>query len=203
MMKFWSGETQRPGVRVPSTPLRFIISYFLILTMPKAKDVMRSFIVEVDTESYIKEVASLMKEKKVGSVIVKKDNNPIGIITERDVLYKVVAEGKDPSKVKAKEIMSSPLITVDKETDLEEVLKIFKEKGIRRLPVKEGDKIVGIITLRSIIGDLRSVEEVTKDFEKIQGYICAFCGSVFPTEKDLSKHIDRVHIGAGILEGRR
>jgi len=171
--------------------------------MPKAKELMRTFIVDADLDSSIKDIANLMKEKQTGSVLIKKGNEYVGIITERDILYKVVAEGKDPSKVKAKEIMSTPLITIDKDAELEKIIHIFKEKKIRRLPVKDGERIIGIITLRSIIGDLKSVEEPTEEFEKVTGYICAFCGSVFPTDKDLSKHIDRVHIGAGILEGRR
>ncbi len=171
--------------------------------MPKVEEVMRRFLVTVNVDDNVQYVAELMKDKKVGSVLIKDKNEYVGIITERDILYKVVAEGKNPKEVKAKEIMSSPLITIDKGSDLEEAKKIFREKGIRRLPVRDGKEIVGIISLRSLVGDLRISEETTEEVEEIKGFICAFCGSLFKDEKELSKHIDRVHIGAGVLEGRR
>ncbi len=171
--------------------------------MPKVKDFMRTFLVSANVDDSIKNIAELMRDKKIGSVLIEDKGKYVGIITERDILYKVVAEGKDPRTVKAKEIMSTPLITIDKESDIEESKKIFREKGIRRLPVSDGGKIVGIITLRSIVGDLRTTEETTQEIEEIKGFICAFCGSLFNDEKELSKHIDRAHIGAGVLEERR
>jgi CBS domain-containing protein len=171
--------------------------------MPKVEDKMRKFIVSASVEDNIRYIAELMKEKKVGSVLIKEGNQYVGIITERDILYKVVAEGKDPIKTKAKEIMSSPLITIEKDKDISEAIKIFKEKNIRRLPVRDGNEIIGILTLRTLIGDLKPGEEITQEIEEIKGLVCAFCGSIFTNEKELSKHIDRVHIGAGILEERR
>jgi len=163
----------------------------------------RTYIFSINYEENIKAAAEIMKEKKVGSLLVKKDNEYVGIITERDILYKVVAEGKDIIKTKVGEIMSSPLITIDYNSTVKEALEKFKIHNIRRLVVVDKGKIIGILTLRSIIGDIRSLDKETLEFETVKGVICAYCGMIFENEKDLSKHIDRIHIGAGVLEERR
>ena len=169
----------------------------------KISPFVRTHIFSVDYEESIEKAAEIMKEKKIGSLLVKKDNQYVGIITERDILYKVVAEGKDITKTKVGEIMSSPLITIDYNSNVKEALDKFKAHNIRRLVVVDKGKVVGILTLRSIVGDIRSLDKETFEFETIKGVICAYCGIIFENEKELSKHIDRVHIGAGILEERR
>jgi CBS domain-containing protein len=162
----------------------------------------RKNIVVVNYNESIRNTAEIMKQKRIGSVLIEKDKKIVGIITERDILYKVVAEGKDVNNTKASEIMSSPLITINKNATVKEALEKFKQYNIRRLPVRDNGNIIGIITLRNVVGDILSLAKET-ELEEIKGFICPYCESIFATEKDLSKHIDRVHIGAGILETRR
>ena len=76
---------------------------------------------------------------------------PIGIITDRDIAIKVIMKNRRPSGIKAKEIMSSPLITIEPEASIEKACKLLAENGIRRLPVIENDKLVGIISVRNIL----------------------------------------------------
>ncbi len=96
-----------------------------------------------------------MKEKKVGSVLVYRGGIPIGILTERDVLYKVTSEGLDPERVKVSAVMSSPLVTIRKGEPAENALKLMKEHGIRRvLVLDERGKPYGLVVQKQMLGDL-------------------------------------------------
>ena len=97
-------------------------------------------------------ISNLMKEGKVGSIIIMDQNNkPVGIITERDIVRRAVSDCKDPSITKATEIMSNPLITVEKDTYLYEAAKKMVKNNIRRLPVVKNNTLVGIVTVTDII----------------------------------------------------
>ena len=91
-----------------------------------------------------------MKKLSVGCVIVTDDNKPVGIITERDFVTKIAAEGR-PLFTEIKEVMSVPLITIDGEDTIWEASELMKEKSIHKLPVKEDDKITGIVTTSDIV----------------------------------------------------
>jgi CBS domain-containing protein len=169
-----------------------------------------------------------MNSKNTSSIIVRLRNSeePIGIVTDRDILYRVVAEGKDPSKVMLKEIMSSPLHTVGKDVLVKDAVSIMRNKGIRRLVImnknksaetesslsaKENDKtsILGVLTLMSIVGESSNQSISLADIDisdsiivsKNIAIVCPYCGSKFDNKNDLSKHMDRIHIGSGLLEG--
>ena len=97
-------------------------------------------------------ISNLMKEGKVGSIIIMDQNNkPVGIITERDIVRRGVSDSKDPKTTKATEIMSNPLITVEKDTYLYEAAKKMVKNKIRRLPVVKNNTLVGIVTVTDII----------------------------------------------------
>ena len=97
-------------------------------------------------------ISNLMKEGKVGSIIIiNQNNNPVGIITERDIVRRVISEEKDPKTTTTTEIMSSPLITVERDTYLYDVAKKMVKNKIRRLPVVEDNTLVGIVTVTDII----------------------------------------------------
>ena len=92
----------------------------------------------------------LKKWKKIGCVIITEDSKPIGIITERDFVTKVAAEGR-PLFTEISEVMSSPLITIEPEETIWEASEMMKEKMIHKLPVKENDEIIGIVTTTDIV----------------------------------------------------
>jgi len=112
--------------------------------------VMSKNILTLDKSTTLQEAAEHMKKLNVGCVIVTENNNPIGIITERDFVTKIAAEGR-PLFTEIKEVMSSPLITIDPEETIWEASELMKEKLIHKLPVKENDEIVGIITTTDIV----------------------------------------------------
>lgn len=168
----------------------------------KIKEVADTNVTILDENTTVAEAVKIMHEKDISSVLVNKKGSKdlAGIMTERDVLYKVVAENKGPFKVQLKDVMSSPVLTIDESSTVREAVAIMRQKRIRRLPVLGKDGIVGIVTLRSVVGNIpsQSVELVEVDTSKIS---CPYCGSKFENKEDLSKHIDRLHIGSGLLEG--
>jgi malate dehydrogenase (oxaloacetate-decarboxylating) len=123
-----------------------------VISQGYVKDFMRRSVYYVDFDATVYEASKIMKAHDVGSVIVKLNDKPVGIVTERDILLKVVGEGKDPKKVKVGEIMSSPLITVRADDTIEEALRKMSIYGFRRMPVvgKNG-KIIGIFAQRFLI----------------------------------------------------
>ena len=117
----------------------------------RVKDIMHD-VTPVPIESSITEAAKIMNRKLIGSVLAVKDGEPVGIVTERDILRKVVAKGKDPRTTSVYEIMNSPLITTHKDTLLPDALSIFRKHYIRRLLITDDDgKIIGIITHRNVV----------------------------------------------------
>ena len=171
--------------------------------------------VTLSEDTLVGEAAKVMRGKDVLSILVttsKDSNEPIGIVTERDILYRVVAENKDPFKVTLKNVMSSPLITIAEEESVRDAILLMRSKHIRRLVVKKpgGSNIItGLITLMSIVGnvpsdkvDLAEVEMPANVFEiEAAKIICPYCQSQFKDKAEMSKHIDRIHIGSGLLEG--
>jgi signal-transduction protein with cAMP-binding, CBS, and nucleotidyltransferase domain len=113
-------------------------------------EVMSKNILTLDKSTTLQEAAEHMKKLNVGCVIVTDSDNPIGIITERDFVTKIAAEGR-PLFTEIKEVMSSPLITIDPEETIWEASELMKEKLIHKLPVKENGGIVGIITTTDIV----------------------------------------------------
>lgn len=110
------------------------------------------------------ETSKVMMEKSLGYAIVLDEGKPVGIVTERDLVLKVMAQGKNPSSVKASEIMSTPLITIDPDASLEEAVKIMVKNGIRRLAVVRGGIIYGMFTARDLARHFNEYEDrLTRD----------------------------------------
>jgi CBS domain-containing protein len=101
-------------------------------------------------ESSVVDAARVIRDEDIGDVIVLKDDEICGIVTDRDIVVRAVAEGREPSQVKLEEICSSDLTTLSPSDTVEEAIRRMREKAIRRLPVVENGKPVGIVSL----GDL-------------------------------------------------
>ncbi|MBN2518606.1 MAG: CBS domain-containing protein [Candidatus Altiarchaeota archaeon] len=104
----------------------------------------------VPEDATVRDVAKLMTQRRIGSVLVKTKRG-IGILTERDITGKVVIEALDPNKMKAGDIMTFPVKTVEADAEIYEVCGIFSENDFRRLPVVENGQVIGIITTRDIV----------------------------------------------------
>ncbi len=112
---------------------------------------MRHTIYSIVGEDTCVQAAKIMKTHGVGSVFIAEKEEIIGILTERDILNRVIGEGLDPSKVKAHDVMSSPLITIDSDAKVHEALEIMALHDFRRLPVVENGKVVGLLAQRFMI----------------------------------------------------
>jgi len=102
------------------------------------------------------DVADEMDVKTVGCVVVVEDGVPVGIITDRDLVCRVVAQDRDPEKTRAEEIMTTDIVTSHRTEDLEGVLRTMKERSIRRMPIVDDGKLVGIVTLDDVLVQLGS-----------------------------------------------
>jgi len=119
--------------------------------MLEVGDVMTPKVITEDEETLVTKLSKDMELAGIGSVVITKVGKPVGIVTDRDIALKIFASKRNPSEVKAKEIMSSPLITIEPDVSLEKACELMADGGIRRLPVIEDDKLVGIISLRNIL----------------------------------------------------
>jgi CBS domain-containing protein len=115
------------------------------------RDVMTKSIKTVKTDDTVHDAVKKMNKFDIGSVIVMSSGRPVGIITETNVMRRIVEPRMDPATVWTKDIMSSPLTTIDLNAALEEAAKIMADKRINRLPVIDGDKLVGVISSTDIV----------------------------------------------------
>ncbi|MEM2994482.1 MAG: CBS domain-containing protein [Candidatus Bathyarchaeia archaeon] len=116
----------------------------------KVEDVMIKEVITIDEKSTVKEAAEIMNKFEIGCLIAVKKGKAVGIITERDLLKRVVAEAKNANKTKVKDIMSSPLVVAEPRMDLEEAVKLMFQMKIKKLPVVEEKRLVGLVTLTDI-----------------------------------------------------
>ncbi len=114
------------------------------------EDIMTKVPVIGGPELTAKDLGTLMRSWKVGSVIIVEDGRPVGIVTERDFVEKIVAENRLPSEVRAKQIMSQPLVTIGPRESVAEAGRRMARRGFRRLPVVVGDQLVGMLTENDI-----------------------------------------------------
>jgi len=162
------------------------------------RDVMTSQVISVPESESVERVAKLMDQRNIGSVIVTDEKGrPVGIITERDIVKRVAAKNLLPSEIRAKEIMSAPLITVNPSEKISEAARKMSMLGVRRLVVMDKGDLIGIVTSRDIVGitpelisvitERAAISEGTLVREKtpLAGY-CDNCGQW----SDLLKEVD-------------
>lgn len=125
-------------------------------------EIMSKELVTVRRDATIREAAALMKQRDVGSLLVVADDAPSGIITEKDLVNKVVAEDRKPSDLRVEDIMSSPVLTVTPYQEVMEAARIMADRGIRRLAVVENDDVVGLITEKDILRIWPAMIEVAR-----------------------------------------
>ncbi|MEM1514796.1 MAG: CBS domain-containing protein [Candidatus Bathyarchaeia archaeon] len=161
------------------------------------KDVMSSPVITVSEEASAHDAAKLMRDNNIGCVIVStKDGKPVGIITEKDLVTRIVAENIRPSEITAKEVMSAPLITIDAEKTISEAAKEMNHYDVRRLAVMYKGNLVGIITSEDILSVTPELIEIIQERAKIStseeheeklslaGY-CDYCGAWSDNLKDI------------------
>jgi CBS domain-containing protein len=130
--------------------------------MPTVKDIMTKDVITIESNKSVFEAAELMSEKGVGCVIVLIKAFPVGIITERDIVRRIVAKHSSLD-VKVIEVMTKTLITVDPDASLKDAARLMSTNKIRRLPVLKNNKLVGIVVASDFvrnIGKKTTTEEI-------------------------------------------
>jgi CBS domain-containing protein len=120
------------------------------------RDIMTRSMVMIDYDKTAMEAAKIMTEKGISSVFVVRDNNPIGIVTERDFIKKVCATGLPAAQVQIGTIMSEILTTADPQTPIDVAVQRMVNHKIRRLPIMDRGKLVGIVTVTDLAKHLRT-----------------------------------------------
>lgn len=112
---------------------------------------MTSSVVTLDTGASVREAAETMARRRIGCIVVVEKDKPVGMVTERDILEKVVAPGLDSATIKMREIMSYPLISVQPDESIIKAARTMRREKVRRLVVLENDKLVGVVTERDLL----------------------------------------------------
>ena len=116
----------------------------------KVEDVMTKEVITIDETATIKEAAEIMDKNEISCLIALRKGRAIGIITERDLLKRIIVEAKNPEKTKVGKVMSSPLAVVAVGTDLETALRLMFLKKIKKLPIVNKESILGLVSLTDI-----------------------------------------------------
>ncbi len=115
------------------------------------RDAMSKDVKVVRPDTLVKEVVATMNKFDIGSIVVLQSDRPVGIITERDILKRTVEPCLAPEALRAREVMSSPVTTINATVSIDEAAKIMAKKRIKRLLVMDNGKLVGIITFTDIV----------------------------------------------------
>ena len=149
------------------------------------REVMKLNPTTIDANATTAEAARAMCRDEVGSCIVLQNNLPIGIVTEEDFNCKVMAKDRKPGEVYVKEVMSTPLITIDSDAAIADAARMMVINRVRRLPVVNAEKkVIGILTVRDILSVANEINEIMNDLiviNRMNDYhagVCDRCGSM-------------------------
>lgn len=134
--------------------------------MTTARDIMSKKVITMESSSSAADIAKLMAKNKVSSVVITKDEKPFGMVTERDMVSKVVAQNKKPSEIKTVELMSSPIVVVSPLTPADEVAEKMILNKIRCVVVANAKEPLGIITVTDFVKHLHSMLASDEDYNK-------------------------------------
>jgi CBS domain-containing protein len=114
------------------------------------KDVMVKEVITVNPDTKIRDAVELMNRNQIGCLVVTRKGKPVGIMTERDVLKKIVCRCKSPEQTKVSEIMSEPLVVGKVDMNWLDAARLMLDRNIKKLPILDGEKLVGLVTLTDI-----------------------------------------------------
>ena len=134
------------------------------------RDIMSKNVRVVRLDSSVKEVVATMNKFDIGSIIVVQSDRPVGIITERDILRRVVEPCLAPGALTARQVMTSPLVTIRETASLDEAAGLMAKRKVKKLPVMNKEKLVGIVTFTDIVTKvpamLSMLEELLRPYHR-------------------------------------
>lgn len=183
--------------------------------------ILNTNVIILESDGFADEAITLMKGRNVRSVLVAHNGEAIGIVSKTDILFKVMSQGRNPAKVRLQEIMNSPVLAVDPKSTVQEALSIMNKYAIRQIIVSSNAAVLGMVAREDIFEKIQ-IATITAADTALRGtpvciinpkaivymkdtstnkLICPYCESPFDSKETLSKHINRLHTGAGVLEG--
>jgi CBS domain-containing protein len=134
----------------------------------RVRDVMTPGPETIQADRPAAEAAKLMKEADAGMIPVMNNGNILGTVTDRDIVVRLVAEGRDPQSTPVYEIASTEVVTIEPDRDLEEALELMAKHKVRRLPVVENGRLVGVLAQADVAreGDEREVGHTVEEISK-------------------------------------
>jgi CBS domain-containing protein len=133
------------------------------------RDVMTSNPCTIDAEKSVAYAAKMMRDEDVGLAPIVEGDKLIGMLTDRDIAIRVVAEGRDPDQVKVRDVASQQVVTIDPQQDLDEALRIMAKHQVRRLPVVEEDgQLVGVVAQADVarVGDDQKTGKLVEEISE-------------------------------------
>lgn len=126
----------------------------------KIEEIMIKNVITLEGKATVREAVTTMDNHGIGCLVIVQDENPIGIITERDMLKRVLIEAKDPATTKVFQIMSAPLVLGDPQMSIQDAVKLMTDKKIKKLPIMENGRLVGMITLTDLARSIAYLEHI-------------------------------------------
>ncbi|MFQ5941635.1 MAG: cyclic nucleotide-binding/CBS domain-containing protein [Nitrososphaerales archaeon] len=133
--------------------------------MERLNDIMIKKVITIDHDKTAQDAAKLMAEHEIGSLVIVTNDKPVGIVTERDLVRNVCTKDNPSSKIPLKDVMSSPVIWAGPDVPIETAVQRMFNNKIRRLPILENGKLVGIVTVSDMAKYLRTKSLIDKTFE--------------------------------------
>ncbi|MFC4405929.1 CBS domain-containing protein [Haloarchaeobius iranensis] len=132
------------------------------------EDLARSDVVTATPDTPVETLAATMDEESVGSIVVTRDDSPVGLVTDRDLTVRVLAAARNPTDLTATDVMSEDLCTVQLGAGFYEAATTMAENGVRRLPVCDGESLEGIITADDLTELLADEQQHLADLVRAQ-----------------------------------
>ena len=129
-----------------------------------------SGVFSISPDATVYEALEMLEEKNVGALLVMAGDNLVGLLSERDYIRKVKLRGHSSTDLKVEVIMSSPVVTVDSKTTVDECMHRMTNKRCRHLPVVDEGKVVGVVSIGDLVNWIMTVQEVT--IHQLEDYIC-------------------------------
>jgi len=188
------------------------------------ESIVNTDIVVFESDKVVDEATKTLQQKNCRSILVSHNREIIGIVTKSDILFKVMSRGKNPLKIKLREIMTTPIIAINPKTSIQDAINIMNKNNIRQIIISSNSNVIGVLSRENIYDKIHILNTnittnilhgmpvciinpksitLTKSHENTHILSCPYCSSPFDTKESLSKHIDRIHLGSGVLEGDR
>lgn len=182
-----------------------------------------SDIIILEASDTVDDASRMMKDRYSTSVLVSARGDIVGIVSKTDILFKVMSQNRDSSRVRLREIMSSPVLTIRPNATIEDALSKMAKRNVRQIFLHAYNAIIGVVSREQIYRRMEEISLSTEDLaisgtpvcivdskavtyirdKSKANYSCPYCQSPFDTTEGLSKHMDRFHneFDAGVLEG--